>query len=109
MVAVPTHGSDPDKEAVASVTKAPSTIKKTTDDVFQRFFMEHVPALGELEIAALRLAGVKKDPELAQALADFRDGNTDSTLFHKTLLNVVKSIVQEADGPKPCGQIAAGH
>ena len=34
---------------------------------------------------------------IAKALVDFRDGNADSSLFQKTLLNVVENVIQEDD------------
>lgn len=101
------------RQAVAAVTEAPGTcqdaaavlsnVTKNTDNAFQNFLKENIPFLGQLEIAALHLAGVRKDPELAQALTDFRDGKTDSTLFYNSILNVVKKIVQEVDEVETSG------
>lgn len=90
--------NDDDRLGISRVvTTMASNAKKNNGDDFQNFFKEHVPAFGQLEIAALRLASTKKDPQLAKALVDFRDGNADSSLFQKTLLNVVENVIQEDD------------
>ena len=49
---------------------------------------------GEVETAALRLAAVRKDPMLTDALSDFRDGSMDDTLFKSTLLHVCERVIQ---------------
>merc|ERR1711957_238082 len=76
---------------------ASTAAKNTSNDVLRTFFEKHVPAFGQLEMGALRLASLRRDPQLAQAVVDFRNGDGDSASFQKSLLGVVENIVQEAD------------
>ena len=59
--------------------------------------MKRDKLFGEVEIAALRLAAVRKDPTLTEALADYRDGDMGDTMFKATLLHVCERIIQETD------------
>ena len=54
--------------------------------------MKRDKLFGEVEIAALRLAAVRKDPTLTEALADYRDGDMGDTMFKATLLHVCERI-----------------
>ena len=55
--------------------------------------MRKCELLGSVELSALRLAALRKDAELVQALADFRGGDMDDTFFKATLLCVVDRVV----------------
>ena len=59
--------------------------------------MKRDKLFGEVEIAALRLAAVRKEPTLTEALADYRDGDMGDTMFKATLLHVCERIIQETD------------
>mmetsp|Transcript_15228 Transcript_15228/g.33220 ORF Transcript_15228/g.33220 Transcript_15228/m.33220 type:complete len:95 (-) Transcript_15228:182-466(-) len=59
--------------------------------------LKDMRALGQVEIAALRLAAVRRNPQLTKALADFRDGCMDSNKVKQALLDVVDGIIQETD------------
>jgi hypothetical protein len=48
-----------------------------------------------VEIAALRLASARKDPELTQALAAYRNKNMDTNTFKRTILNVAHHVIQD--------------
>jgi len=78
------------------VATAAVNVNKSAEDAF-RNVLKNMRAFGQVEIAALRLASVRKDPQLAKALVDFRDGFMDSNFFKQTLLGVVDRVMQETD------------
>ena len=86
-----------DQFGASGVAPGDDTIDQGTHNVF-RNVLKDMHALGQVEIAALRLAAVRKDPKLTKALASFRDGSMDSDDdFKRALLDVVDDIVQETD------------
>ena len=52
---------------------------------------------GSVEIAALRLASVKNDPMLSQAIESYQDGIMGSFSFRQALLEVADRVIEEAD------------
>ena len=57
--------------------------------------MQRDELFGDVEIAALRLAAVRKDRQLTHALADYRAGMIDIAFFKATLLTVVGRVIDE--------------
>lgn len=74
-------------------------VKEDDENHFRKVMneMKRDKLFGEVEIAALRLAAVRKDPTLTEALADYRDGDMGDTMFKATLLHVCERIIQETD------------
>ena len=70
--------------------------EKSDENAFRSVMneMKRDNLFGEVETAALRLAAVRKDPMLTDALSDFRDGSMDDTLFKSTLLHVCERVIQ---------------
>ena len=71
-------------------------MNKSAEDAFRNVLV-NMRAFGQVEITALCLPSVRKDPQLAKTLADFRDGFIDSNFFKQTLLDVVDRVIQETD------------
>ena len=59
--------------------------------------MQSAGLFGNVEIAALRLAAVRKESQLTTALTDYHDGALDSTGFKEALLDVVERVVAETE------------
>lgn len=78
---------------------APSKDDFEDENVFRSVIdeMKKDDLFGGVEIAALRLAATRKDVQLTQALADYRDGDMDSNTFKESLLTVVERIILEVE------------
>ena len=89
-----------DSTRTAATSAAASTHSEESDENAFRSVMNEMKRdnlFGEVETAALRLAAVRKDPMLTNALSDFRDGSMDDTFFKATLLHVCERVIQETD------------
>lgn len=69
---------------------------ESEDNIF-RDAIDNMRTLGQVEISALRLAAVRKDPHLTKALADFREGVMDTDKFQQALRDVIDCVIQETD------------
>ena len=89
-----------DSTRIAATAAADSSTdiecEKSDENAFRAVMneMKRDNLFGEVETAALRLAAVRKDPMLTDALSDFRDGSMDDTLFKSTLLHVCERVIQ---------------
>ena len=95
-----TDATDMDQFDSTRTAAAASTHSEESDENAFRSVMNEMKRdnlFGEVETAALRLAAVRKDPMLTNALSDFRDGSMDDTFFKATLLHVCERVIQETD------------
>ena len=93
-------GTTRTKGAEAKFTSDEADAKEDDDENHFRKVMNEMKRdklVGEVKIAALRLAAVRKEPTLTEALADYRDGDMGDTMFKATLLHVCERIIQEMD------------
>jgi hypothetical protein len=79
----------------STATTSPS--EKKSENVFHSPLeeMKRDGLFNPVEIAALRLASARNDPELTGALAAYRNKNMNMNTFKRTILYVAHQVIQD--------------
>ena len=93
----PDISSVPLKLKLVASTDRDQFITPSSENVF-RIPLEEMKRDGlfnPVEIAALRLASARSDPELTRALAAYRNKNVNMNTFKRSILNVAHQVIQD--------------
>ena len=89
----PDLSSVPLKLKLVASTDRDQFITPSSENVLEE--MKRDGLFNPVEIAALRLASARSDPELTRALAAYRNKNVNMNTFKRSILNVAHQVIQD--------------